>query len=247
MGRDKRKTRLDKGGATGGEFVGFNAFASPSTSLKASPVYTGSDAQLSLVFKRITQKRDAVTKARALNELQTYFEQDHTRKDQVDALSHLVFVYHSKISYDDASSVRAAAISCMNAAYQRLPKAWNTLVTEQQPEVNGMMWCGRADATAEVRMAAAVYDEASQKGVILYVSRILRYDRPRVMYDALFARKQADPPEHDELDERFERIVGTALGGMDLWIQVHPETGDNRYHHSIKDGILWSTLNSSKR
>jgi len=67
MGRDKRKTRLDKGGTSGGEFVGFSACAAPSAvSLKASPVYTGSDAQLSLVLKRITQKRDAVTKAKAL-------------------------------------------------------------------------------------------------------------------------------------------------------------------------------------
>lgn len=248
MGRDKRKTRLDKGGASGGEFVGFSAFAAPSAILKASPVFTGSDAQISLVFKRITQKRDAVTKARALNELQTYFEKDQNRKDQVDALSHLVFVYHSKISYDDASSVRAAALSCMNAAYQRLPKAWRTLVTEQHPEVSGMMWCGRADSAAEVRVAAACYNDASQKGVTLYAKRILGYDRPRTMYDALFARKlETEPPDRDELDERFERIVGTALGGMDLWIQAHPETDDNRYQHSIKDGILWSTLNSSKR
>jgi hypothetical protein len=247
MGRDKRKTRLDKGGATGGEFVGFSAFAAPSTSLMASPVYTGSDAQLSLVFKRIAQKRDAVTKARALNDLQTFFEQDHNRKDQVDAMSHLVFVYNTKITYDDSSSVRAAAISCMNAACQRLPKAWNTLVTEQQPEVSGMMWCGRADPAAEVRMAAAVYDEASQKGVIQYVTRILSYDRPSSMYDALFARKQADPPDRDQLDERFERIVATAVGGMDLWIQAHPESDGNQYIGSIKDGILWSTLNSIKR
>jgi len=248
MGRDKRKTRLDKGGAAGGEFVGFSAFAAPSTSLKASPVYTGSDSQLSLIFKRITQKRDAVTKARALNELQAHFEQDHNRKDQVDALSHLVFVYHSKINYDDASSVRAAALSCMNAACQRLPKAWNTLVTEQQPEVSGMMWCGRADPAAEVRVAAAAYEDASQKGVIQCVTRILEYDRPRTMHDALFARKQeTDPPDRDEMDERYERIVGTALGGMDLWIQANPETDKSQYDDTIKDGHLWSALNSSKR
>lgn len=249
MGRDKRKTRLDKGGASGGEFVGFSAFAAPSAvSLKASPVYTGSDSQLSLVFKKITQKRDAVTKARALNELQAYFEQDHNRKDQVDALSHLVFVFHSKIAYDDASSVRSAAISCMNVACQRLPKAWNTLVTEQRPEVSGMLWCGRADPAAEVRAADAFYNDASQKGVIEYATRILGYDRPRVMHDALFARKQeTDPPDRDELDERYERIVGTSLGGMDLWIQAHPETEDNQYEDCIKDGILWNTLNSSKR
>lgn len=251
MGRDKRKSRLDKGGASSGEFVGFSAFAAPSavsSSLKPSPVYTGSDAQLSLVFKKITQKRDAVTKARALNELQAYFEQDHNRKDQVDALTHLVFVYHSKIVYDDASSVRAAAISCMNAAYQRLPKAWSTLVTEQQAEVSGMIWCGRADPSAEVRAAAATYDDASEAGVIQYVTRILGYDRPRVMHDALFARKQeTDPPDRDELDERYERIVGTALGGTDLWIRAHPETNDSQYEDKIKDGILWSTLKSSKR
>lgn len=249
MGRDKRKSRLDKGGATGGEaFVGFSAFAAPSTSLKASPVYTGSDAQLSLVFKRITQKRDAVTKVKALNDLQTYFEQDHNRKDQKDALAHLVFVYHAKINYDDASSVRAAAISCMNAACQRLPKAWKTLVLEQQPEVCGMLWCGRADPAAEVRVAAALYDGAVQKGVVQYVTRILGYDRPRIMHDALFARKQEpEPPDRDELDERYERIVGTALGGIDLWIQGHPETEESTYQGTIQDGILWSTLNSSKR
>lgn len=248
MGRDKRKSRLDKGGATGGEFVGFSAFAAPSTSLKTSPVYTGSDTQLSLVFKRITQKRDAVTKARALNELQVYFEQDNTRKEQVAALSHLVYVYHSKINYDDASSVRAAALSCMSAACQRLPKAWTTLVMEEQPEVCGMMWCARADPAAEVRVVAEECKGASQEGVIQYVTRILGYDRPRSMHDALFARKQeTDPPDRDELDERYERVVGIALGGMNLWVQAHPETDNTRYEDMIESGILWSTIHSSRR
>jgi hypothetical protein len=159
-----------------------------------------------------------------------------------------VFIYHSKIAYDDSSSVRAAAISCMNAAYARLPKAWSTLVTEQQPEVSGMMFCGRADPAAEVRASAANFHYASQQGVVPYVTRILGYDRPRSMYDALFARKQeTEPPDRDELDERFERIVGTSLGGMNLWIQAHPETEENRYIDQINDGILWSTMNSSKR
>jgi hypothetical protein len=244
MGREKRKTRLDKGGATSGDFVGFGAFAAPSTSLKASPVYTGSDSNVSLLFRRITQKRDGVTKARALNELQAYFEEDFNRKNQVDAFSHLVFVYHSKLHYDDSASVRAAVLLCLKAARERLPKAWSTLVTEQQPEVSGMIWCAQADPTAEVR-AAALSPQASTNGVIVYVSRILGYDRPSAMHDALFARKQSEV-DREEMDERFERIVGTALAGMELWIQEHPETPDDRYEDSIKDNILWKTLTSSK-
>ena len=253
MGRDKRKTRLDKGGTTGGDFVGFSAFAAaPTTTLQASPVYTGSDAQLSLVFKRVTQKRDAVTKARALNELQLYFEQDSAKKEQVEALSHLVFIYYAKLHYDDSSAVRAAALSCLKAACQRLPKAWSTLVTEQQPQVEGMMWCAQADPAAEVRAAAlSPEDTISAKGVIDYVSRILGYDRPRSMHDALFARK-AEPSslsdsEREQLDERYERIVGTALSGMELWLKQHPETDDDRYEDNIKDSVMWKTLTSSKR
>jgi hypothetical protein len=245
MGRDKRKTRLDKGGATSGDFVGFGAFAAPSTSLKASPVYTGSDSNLSLIFKRITQKRDAITKARALHELQAYFEEDHNRKDQVDAFSHLVFVYHSKLYYDDSASVRAAALLCMKAACQRLPKAWSTLVVDQLPEVSGMMWCAQADPTAEVR-AAASSPQPSANGLIAHVSQILGYERPSAMYDALFARKQPTEIDRDEMDERFERIVGTTLAGMELWVQQHSETQANLYGDSIKDNILWKTLTSAK-
>jgi hypothetical protein len=48
------------------------------------------------------------------------------------------------------------------------------------------------------------------------------------------------------MDERFERIVGTALSGLELWIQEHPETPDVRYDDIIKDSILWKTLTSSK-
>lgn len=248
MGREKRKSRLDKGSAPRGDFVGFSQFAAPTTTLRASPVCTASDTQLGLVFKRITQKRDSVTKTKSLQELQAYFENEGViRKNQVEALAHLVFVYHSKLAYDDAASVRAAAILCVKAASHRVPKAWNTLV-EDLPEVNGMLWCAQADPTQEVRSAATPSFVSTSEGVILYVKRILGYDRPRIMHDALFARKQMDSDaEQDELDERYERIVGTALSGIELWIQRHPETDQDLYEGRIDDAILWKAFNSSKR
>ena len=106
MGKEKRKTRLTKEQGTG-EFVGFAAFAAPvaasasiptnAPSLNLSPVYTGSDSSMSMLFPRIGQKRDATTKEKALRELRDYFaDQSKPKKHQVDALSHFSYLTSTK-------------------------------------------------------------------------------------------------------------------------------------------------------
>lgn len=270
MGKEKRKNRLDKGSsvAASGEFLGFGAFAQPlatdvssdspnqtsQASLRWSPVYTGSDSQLSILFKKIGQKRDGSTKAKALSELQDFFEDEtKPRKEQVTALSHLLFVYHSKLNYDDFSSVRSASLIVIDAAKRRLPKAWRTLM-DQQRELWGMVWCASADPSSEVQNAAQLLcgsiSMEEWNGVWDFVTRMLSYGRAKMMHQELFARRSGEETltdaERELLDERFERIVGSSLLGVTLWLQVFPETSSFLYNSSIKDSILWKPLTSSK-
>eukprot|EP00545_Synedropsis_sp_CCMP1620_P008321 CAMPEP_0119027492 /NCGR_PEP_ID=MMETSP1176-20130426/37165_1 /TAXON_ID=265551 /ORGANISM="Synedropsis recta cf, Strain CCMP1620" /LENGTH=204 /DNA_ID=CAMNT_0006983419 /DNA_START=35 /DNA_END=646 /DNA_ORIENTATION=+ len=202
MGREKRKIRLDKGssGTASGEFLGFGAFAQPSptdpssdastqtaqSSLRWSPVYTGSDSQLSILFKKIGQKRDGSTKAKALSELQAFFEDEtKSKKEQVTALSHLMFVYHSKLNFDDFASVRSASLYVIDAAKRRLPKAWQTFM-DQEKELWGMIWCANADPSSEVKNAAQIFRESISmqewSGVWGFVTRTLSYGRAKTMH-----------------------------------------------------------------
>lgn len=275
----KRKARLDKGGsaASGTGFIGFGAFADnsaagdtgngagPSSSgVKWSPVYIGKDARLALIFKKLGQKSDGTTRARSLEEIGRYFSDDLVpKKEQVVALSHLVFLYHSKLAYNDFPSVRSSSLEVLHQAFQRLPKAWKTLILRDHLEIWGMIWCSQEDPAAEVKTAAnrlcrdvlgsdATVDiETSTRGIVEYVCRIQQYGRPSAMHDALFARKKNPEPlsdtARDQLEERFERIVGTAVSGLNLWIQQHPERESYLYSDFIDDALVWKSISSTKR
>jgi hypothetical protein len=279
MGREKRKTRLNKGEAT--EFIGFGAFtaASPAAApaaetsptaattavapstpkgLSLAPVYLGSESQLSLLFPRIGQKRDAITNTKALQELRDFFRNDQAaipKKSQVDALAHFLYLYQSKLHYDNTPRVRAASLECCQQALIRVPKAFTTLVSnssqQQTTELLGMMLCERADPAADVRKAAHQLAEALEDGLDVdkidttttttasalidksiweYVQRILSYGKPLVMHQALFQKKsqqqqqqqdsnKLSEKQQEEVDEKFVRIVGTALGGLQIHLQ----------------------------
>jgi hypothetical protein len=304
-----------------------NTSTSTSTnSLTLSPVYVGKDSQLSVLFPRIGQKRDATTKTKALQDLTEFFASGghsntvaaaaggtgdatraHKKKTLVDALSHFLYLYHSKLYYDINSSVRAAALICLQQAHTVVPKAWQILTTEQQPELLGMMYCAQADPAAhEVRMAATVLCQsllsslsssssssssveeivledhgqdqkaAFANGIWLYVRRMVSYGRPKVLYDAVFARHKNNATavnigvggtsatatssssqvgsskkdgskndkstgsttttksgtsssdlseaQVDQMEERYERIVGAAIEGLQMWIRQHHST-----------------------
>lgn len=279
MGREKRKTRLNKGES--GDFIGFGAFAAPApsidsntssnsrqvgSSLTLSPVYTGSESALTVLFQRIGQKRDATTKTKALRELQDYFaDGSHPKKSQVDALSHFLYLYHSKLHYDNTAKVRASCLNCCRQACMRLPKAWKVLCEQQQPELLGMMLCARADTAADVRLAANQLAEAIQnfkedhdldlelaEGVWDYVKRILSYGKSKAMYEDLFQKKEISTfstlseQQKEDLEERFERIVGTTLGGIQLYMQQHPNKTPQGHNTFDNTKFLWKTLSSPK-
>ena len=169
--KEKRKTRLNKTQGTKAEFLGFGAFADASVSstdqqsspakssgqpssqasLRWSPIYTGKDDHLaSLVFPRLI-KRDATTKVKALQDLQAFFQKDSLpKKQQVDALAHYLFLYHSKLSYESSSSVRAEALLVLTLAASRVPKAFQTLIQQNDRQVLGMMYCCHGDPAADV-------------------------------------------------------------------------------------------------
>jgi hypothetical protein len=272
MVKEKRKARLDKG--EGGEFIGFGAFANtvpiaapptlaaqsistasggPSTSL--SPIYTGSDASLNILFSRIGQKRDAITKSKALAELDAYFQEEtHPKKVQAEALSHFLYLYQSKLSYDNTPRIRALSVQVCQHARERLPKAWNTLLCNSENknsnnnnnvEIMGMLLCARADPASEVRVAANTFSEVllngsndkesdektclqcCHEGIWSYVQRMLSYNNPMAMHQDLFqkgASSSSSTPslseqQKEELEERYERIVGTAIEGLKVYFQ----------------------------
>ena len=277
MGREKRKGRLNKGEAT--EFIGFGAFGdapspgSPllpssgriptgtpqgttSQSLSLAPVYVGSDSQLSVLFPRIGQKRDATTKTKALSELRDFFASSTTlKKSQVEALAHFLYIYQSKLHYDNTPRVRSGSLECCHQAVLQIPRAFSTFCT-QQPELIGMMLCGRADPATDVARAANQLaitlstlensESLINLGLWAYVERILSYTKPMQMHEDLFQKKSESTlsdKQEDELDERYVRIVGTAITGL----QIHvPSQKGNHLPTSDDTKYIWKTLTSQK-
>ncbi|CAJ1944229.1 unnamed protein product [Cylindrotheca closterium] len=265
MGREKRKTRLNKGES--GEFLGFAAFAAPAAapsatkgaspsapSLTISPIYTGSDSYLSLIFPRIGQKRDATTKAKAVGDLKAFFADDcKPKKAKVEALSHFCYLFHSKLHYDNTPRVRASCLECFLPAAESVPKAWKTL-TEIQPEILGIILCSMADPGTEVRMAANALVESLEasdpnnftEGTWDYVERILSYGSSKAMSEELFqkGKDSASADQKEELEERYERIVGTAIGGMQLYLQKYHSDTAPTTRANVK--FLWKAMSSNK-
>jgi hypothetical protein len=296
--KEKRKTRLDKASASGPtEFIGFAAFATPDTdtdttaasasaapaagtgtdstknALAWTPVYTGPDASLTVLFPRIGQKRDSNTKVKALQDLRDYFGTAQQKRLQVEALQHWAWLYHHKIHYDPAASVRAAAMQVWWQVAQHIPKAFETL-TNCYSELLGMMYSCQTDPATEVRIAATTATAPTtdpllwnsetanltvwRSGIDAYVSRILSYSRASVMHEALVARKNekaADLNEQqkDVMEERFERITGTALEAMGLWLRSNnTETSSSSGDETTTSDLYpnskqwWKTLHSPK-
>ncbi len=248
-----------------GSGSGISTAKSTTKGLSLAPVYLGTESQLSLLFPRIGQKRDATTKTKALQELRDYFA-DSTilKKAQADALAHFLYLYQSKLHYDNTPRVRANSLECCHQAILQVPKAFATLVS-QQPELIGMILCGRADPAADVRKAAqlaaqalaAIDSELTEipiqgwitQGMWDYVQRILSYGKPMAMHQDLFQRKsqqhdaKLSDKQEEELDERFIRIIGTALGGLQIHIQLK---SDETLPKAEEVKYLWRTLASPK-
>lgn len=276
MGREKRKGRLNKGEAS--EFIGFGAFGdvpatvasvatnthdgtspepkSPSKGPSLAPVYMGSDSQLSLLFPRIGQKRDATTKTKALQDLRDFFATTpQSKKTHVDALAHFLYLYQTKLHYDNTPRVRSASLECCHQALLQVPKAFSSLCS-QQPELIGMMLSGRADPATDVSKVAYTFADSLglldisenliNEGVWAYVERILSYGKPIQMHQELFQKKSQDSKlsekQEEELEERFVRIVGTAIEGL----QIHLPVQSRDLPTSEYVRYLWKTLTSQK-
>lgn len=207
MGRE-RKARLDKSSGGTTEFTGFSAFALGNDSTFRcnnnatwSPVYMGSDENLQLIFPRISQKRDPVTKVKGLNDLESflalhvsgqsillegtqYTDDRSLRRIQLEALQHWAWIYHHKTHYDNSPLVRAAALQVWEQARRRLPKAFKNLLTSVDPELLGMIFSAQADPITSVQRAAAELVRALQSEPDLswkqglvdgYAARMLSY------------------------------------------------------------------------
>eukprot|EP00986_Skeletonema_menzelii_P010399 scaffold5067_cov161-Skeletonema_menzelii.AAC.11 len=146
---------------------------------RPSPIYTGSDGRLTVLFRKIGQKRDPATKVRALEELsQCVFppiskdtassETDNfPRPEKIAALCHLVFLHETKLGYDNNFSVRAGSYKALTASKDHVPKAWIGLFVGESDDdailcpaatTVGMAWiASRGDPAAEVAKNAAAF------------------------------------------------------------------------------------------
>ena len=302
MGREKRKGRLNKTGesaSTNGAFIGFGAFANAGVSggasnlssqasetkatnsnnsnrVRLSPIYTGSDQKLLLLFPKIGQKRDATTKSKALLDLLEFFQsEENPKKTKAEALSHFLYLFQTKLFYDNSPRVRAHAVKVCSYASSSLPKAWKNLTAEgESVEIHGMLLCAKADLAAEVRMAAAAYpgedDKCDEKilnsGVWSHAKKILSYNKPIEMHMDLFQKKgggdgasikaksasvQLSEAQQEELEERYERIVGTTIEGMRLNLLRRSKQDPNNILDSSNSDpssvkYLWKALASLK-
>ena len=267
-----------------------------SSSIRLSPIYTGSDQRLGLLFPKIGQKRDAKTKTKALLDLLDFFQSGNcaaskgndaanptiappTKKTKAEALSHFLYLFQTKLCYDASTRVRAHAVRVCSFASSSMPKAWKNLTSEGEAcEIHGILLCAKADLAAEVRTAAAAYpydesdEEALDSGMWIYTKRILSYHKPLDMHVDLFQKKggggggdgtatitkpsayNLSESQQEELEERYERIVGTVIEGMRLhllWRNKQQTKNADAYSSttttdpsSVK--FLWKALASSK-
>lgn len=143
------------------------------TNIRPSPIYTGSDARLIVLFRKIGQKRDPATKSRALEDLVSAvfpnkdeidqakekgeidgdaaaIVEEFSRPEKIASLCHLVFLHETKLGYDNNASVRSGSYMALTAAKYHVPKAWNGLFLVDKDD-------GNCDATtgSEPRVATA--------------------------------------------------------------------------------------------
>ncbi|KAL7581274.1 hypothetical protein ACA910_006044 [Epithemia clementina (nom. ined.)] len=158
-----------------------NSNSSKPSTVKSSPVYTGNNEALQLAFSRISQKRDGITKTKALQELANLFStatatagsdnnvttnssSTTTATDdssttiskwhvRVHALPHWMWLYANKLAFDitAVASVRATSLQVWQEALRKVPKAVVAILTD---EVWGMLYAAQVDPFLEVRNEA---------------------------------------------------------------------------------------------
>jgi hypothetical protein len=178
-----------------------------SKSIRPSPIYTGSDQQLIVLFRKIGQKRDATTKIRALEELAANVfaenSEDYTRPEKIASLCHLVFLHETKLGYDNNPSVRALSYKALVACKSHVPKAWSGLFVGEDGDAAsaantvGLAWgASRGDPSSDVVKFANEFvkqldkdsDEMSyaiQMAILNYAKLVLGCKRASALQDVI--------------------------------------------------------------
>lgn len=152
--------------------------------IRASPIYSGSDQRLIVLFRKIGQKRDATTKIRALEELANSVfssneNDDYSRKEKIASLSHLVFLHETKLGYDNNPAVRAGSYKVLVAMKYHVPKAWNGFFTGEvggESSIQGANTVGMAWATAKGDPSSEVVRLASE-----FINQLLSGDSKEIL------------------------------------------------------------------
>lgn len=164
--------------------------ASSTTRFTPSPIFklgvnstANNVSELSTLFKKIGRKRDSTTRSKALSDLcaMAFSTNSAETKEQkcspltkpqiIATLSHLTFLFYTKLAHDNDRTVRAQALHCLVEAKHVVPKAWHALMQHPcstelisyssagetisiSPSVLGVIWCLQSDPAAEVQREA---------------------------------------------------------------------------------------------
>ena len=130
------------GGGT--SFPSSSSSSTISSSCSLSPIYIGHNSTLSILFTKIGQKRDPITKTKALEELKEFFlccnDEETTgitsKKVKAEGLNHFLYLYKTKLFYDNSPKIRALCLiicricassssSSSSTSSYGIPKAWS--------------------------------------------------------------------------------------------------------------------------
>ena len=197
---------------------------------RPSPIYTGTDQRLVVLFRKIGQKRDATTKIRALDELVSGVfakgSNEYTRPEKIASLCHLVFLHEIKLGYDNNPSVRATSYKALVACKPHVPKAWNGLFLGENGETVsasntvGLAWASRCDPSAEVVRYANEFvkllsqdsqdmSDTMQMGVLSYSQMVLGCKRASALQDVINPVSSSSFTSSTEASTGKEKKKGT--------------------------------------
>jgi len=155
---------------------------SPVLSLGLNSADSSNATELITLFKKVGRKRDSTTRSKALADLCSLAFTTSSPKESKEAvltkpeiiatLSHLVFLFYTKLDHDNDRTVRAQVLRCLCEAKRAVPKAWHTLMQHAcnndtidglenkdtseniSPSVLGIIWCLQCDPAPEVAKEA---------------------------------------------------------------------------------------------
>ncbi|OQR97227.1 hypothetical protein ACHHYP_12304 [Achlya hypogyna] len=248
---------LGNSGATSG-FIGFSAFAAapapapteasvstPSSSATFS-FYDGADGDLSLALKMLG-KRDALTKTKALLSLKDAIVPGRKPLELRPAVGHYCYLY-GKLMAENDRRVRQLSNEVLLALLEKMKKA---TVFHQHMALLLPTWyiLAMQDSHVETaRVAARSFQilfptPPDQQAVLTTHAELLVTSIRQYLVAKVDDLSDRDLYSADEAEERYERILTSALLGLGKLVETLAPVADAQ-SHLAPDGLLYHLLTS---